>query len=162
MIDRKVIQDLIDDTERAFYASHDIDFYNIKIAGPLDGESAFKESSNIEVRDSHFELRYPFWHNINTKVSESDFTETSRAGFWYCEQLELYGVVYEGVKAIRECKNVKITDCTFNSEEFGWRSENIEVDNSKITGFYGFFKVKTSKLRICNSKESTLSNMSQT
>ena len=143
---RKLIQNIIDDTERAFYASKETDFFNITIAGPLDGESAFKESSDIEVNDSHFELRYPFWHNTKTKITNCDFIETCRAGFWYDDGLEIDRISYNGVKAIRECKNIKIKDSTFNSEEFGWRSSDIEVENTEIVGFYAFFECKNIKI----------------
>ena len=146
-MDRKLFQDIINDTERAFYASKDADFFNIKIAGPIDGESAFKESSNIEARDSHFELRYPFWHNTDTKIMNCDFTDTCRAPFWYCNGLSFDIATCNGVKAIRECKNIKIIDSTFNSEEFCWRSDNIEVENTKITGFYAFFQCKNIKIK---------------
>ena len=147
MAERKVIKNLTDDTERAFYASKNVDFSNIKIAGPVDGESAFKESSDIEVRDSHFELRYPFWHNINTKIINCEFLETCRAPFWYCDGLDFSLATCSGVKAIRECKNIKMRNSTFNSEEFGWQCENIEVENSKIHGFYAFFQCKNIKIR---------------
>ena len=55
------IKDKQFDEERALYGSKDITVDNCKFDGPADGESAFKESSNVEVRDSFFNLRYPFW-----------------------------------------------------------------------------------------------------
>lgn len=143
---RKIIKNITSDKEREFYASKDVDFSNITIAGPADGESAFKESSNIEVRDSHFELRYPFWHNNNTSIINCQFAETCRAGFWYDDGLHFENVTLKGVKAIRECQNITIKNSTFISEEFGWRSSNFDVENSKIDGFYAFFECKDIKI----------------
>ena len=149
---RKLFENITDDQERAFYASHNASFNNITIAGPADGESAFKESSDIDIKNSHFELRYPFWHNNNTKIIDSDFAETCRAGFWYDDGLEFDNVNLKGVKAIRECKNIKISNSSFISEEFAWRSENFDVKNTEIVGFYAFFECKNIKIDSINFK----------
>ena len=143
---RPLIKNVTNDQERAYYASHDVDFENVTIAGPTDGESAFKESQNISVINSKFELRYPFWHNANTVLRDSTMSNTCRAAFWYCDGLEIINVTSDGVKAIRECKNITMTASNFNSEECFWRCENIKVDNSKITGFYAFFESKNIKI----------------
>ena len=50
------------DSERALYGSCGIMVRNCKFDGPADGESALKESSDVVVEDSYFNLRYPFWH----------------------------------------------------------------------------------------------------
>ena len=139
---RRIIRNIVDDQERAFYASRDVDFENIEIAGPADGESAFKESRDINVSNSSFSLRYPFWHNTNVTLTNCTFADTSRAAFWYDDGLVLTNVNSKGVKAIRECSNIEINNSTFESEEFGWRSNNIKVQNSKIVGFYAFFECK--------------------
>lgn len=139
---RRIIRNITDDQERAFYASKDIDFENITIEGPADGESAFKESRDITIKDSSFVLRYPFWHNTNVTLTNCTFADTSRAAFWYDDKLVLTNVNSKGVKAIRECSNIVIDNSSFESEEFCWRSNNIKVTNSKIVGFYAFFECK--------------------
>ena len=48
------------DEERALYGSNNVSVVNCKFTGPKDGESALKESKNIKVKDSYFNLRYPF------------------------------------------------------------------------------------------------------
>ena len=143
---RKIIENITDDTERAFYHTSYMDFHHITIAGPADGESAFKECNNIAVYDSSFSLRYPFWHNTNITLNNCVMADTCRAAFWYDDGLTLNNVKSEGVKAIRECQNIIIKDCDLTSEEFCWRSNNIEVKNSKITGFYAFFECKNVKI----------------
>ena len=52
------------DMERALYESHDILLKNCSFDGPADGESALKESRNVQVEQCFFHLRYPFWHEI--------------------------------------------------------------------------------------------------
>ena len=62
------------DLERAFYGSKNVEFEDITIDGPADGESAFKECSDISVSNSTFNLRYPFWHNTNLKLENSNMS----------------------------------------------------------------------------------------
>ncbi len=59
------------DEERALYGSDGIVVENCSFDGPIDGESALKESRNIEVISSFFNLRYPFWHAKNVVVRNS-------------------------------------------------------------------------------------------
>ena len=147
---RKIIKDVTSDIERVFYASHNIDFYNIKIAGPADGESAFKESQDISVSDSFFELRYPFWHNTRLAVENCVMTSTCRAPFWYDKEMRIKDVKCDGVKAFRECQDIALVNSTFISEEIFWRCTNIIVHDSEIMGFYAFFESKN--IRINNLK----------
>lgn len=135
----KIIKNLTSDIERAFYNSKNSSFENITISGPTDGESAFKECSNIEVKNSLFELRYPGWHNTNAIYSDCKFTETCRASFWYDKNITFLRCKCDGVKALRECKNVHISDCTFNSEEFGWKCKNVIIQNTFVKSPYIMF-----------------------
>ena len=56
-------KDLTFDEERALYGSRGAEVVNCRFDGPADGESALKESRDITVKDSFFNLRYPFWHD---------------------------------------------------------------------------------------------------
>lgn len=47
------------DQERALYGLNGASVKNCKFDGPADGESAFKECSDIVVTDCFFNLRYP-------------------------------------------------------------------------------------------------------
>ena len=59
----KFISDQTFDQERALYGQKDICVTNCRFDGPADGESAFKEGTNITAEDCFFNLRYPFWHD---------------------------------------------------------------------------------------------------
>ena len=146
---RKIIENEIRDDERAYYGSNGISFFNLKIKGPTDGESAFKECKNIDVNNSRCELRYPFWHNTNGDYYKLTLTKTARAPWWYDKNITFNKVICKGVKALRECKNITIIDSKFISIEFGWNCKNIYVVDSYIEGFYAFF----------GSKEATLNNI---
>ena len=49
MMDRNVIEHQTFDEERALYGSHGILVQDCAFDGPADGESAFKEGSQIQV-----------------------------------------------------------------------------------------------------------------
>ena len=97
---RKVVRNETTDLERAYYGSAGVSFYSIKIMGPADGESAFKECRNIDINNSTFKLRYPFWHNTNADYYRIDLKKTARAPWWYDKNITLNKVKCKGVKAL--------------------------------------------------------------
>lgn len=130
------------DQERALYGLDCIQVLNCKFDGPADGESAMKEAKNIEVNDSYFNLRYPFWHNDNVMVDNCELTELCRAAFWYTNEVNISNTKMYGIKALRECKNIEITDCDIKSPEFGWDDENITMKNSRCNAEYFMMRSK--------------------
>lgn len=130
------------DRERALYGLDGIQVLNCKFDGPADGESAMKEAKNIEVNDSYFNLRYPFWHNDNVTVDNCELTELCRAAFWYTNEVNISNTKMYGIKALRECKNIEITDCDIKSPEFGWDDENITMKNSRCNAEYFMMRSK--------------------
>ena len=157
------------DEERALYGLDGIQVLNCKFDGPADGESAMKEAKNIEVNDSYFNLRYPFWHNDNVTVRNCEFTELCRAAFWYSSDIRIRFSKMYGIKALRECSNVEMEECDIISPEFGWsvdglfiknskcnaeyfmmRSRNLEFDNVYMTGKYSFQYIEDSVFTNCN------------
>lgn len=124
------------DEERALYAVHDITVRDCSFDGPADGESAFKECHNIAVGNCFFNLRYPFWHNNGLKLTNSEMTENCRAALWYTENAEIADTRLHGIKALRECANIKMRDCDIISPEFGWSVRNIEMENCTAQSEY--------------------------
>lgn len=143
---RKTIKDVQDGTERAFYNSKNTDFYNITIDGVEDGESAFKECSNISIFDSLCNLRYPFWHNKNLVISNVTMNDTCRAALWYDKKVNIQDSKLLGIKALRECSKVNLKNCLIDSPEFGWRVKDIELTNCEINATYLFFEAKNLNL----------------
>lgn len=133
------ISDKTVDLERAFYASKNTTFSNIIIAGIADGESAFKESNEISVYNSQFFLRYPFWHVNDLDIDSCSFASTSRAAFWYCNQIHGDRLVINGVKAFRESNEISVANSNINSEEVFWNCSDIKIRQCNINGFYAFF-----------------------
>ena len=124
------------DEERALYGSKGVTLRNSAFDGPADGESAFKESSDIQVESCFLNLRYPFWHDHGLVIRDSEMTEKCRAALWYSDHVEITGTKLHGIKALRECANVTIRDCSIISPEFGWSVRGITMEDSKAESEY--------------------------
>ena len=124
------------DEERALYGSRGLEVVNCRFDGPADGESAFKESREIRVRDCFFNLRYPFWHDHGLKIEGSVMTAACRAALWYSEDVEILNTKMHGIKALRECSNVRIEGCDVISPEFGWSVRGIQMKDTSVQSEY--------------------------
>ena len=140
----KQIQNQTFDEERALYGSKGILVKDCTIDGPADGESAFKESSDIEVEQCFFNLRYPFWHDHGLSVRSSEMTELCRAALWYSDHISISDSRLHGIKALRECSDVKMKGCDIISPEFGWSVHNIEMNDCDVQSEY--FMMRSSEL----------------
>ena len=137
--------------------------------GPADGESAFKEGKNIEVKDCFFNLRYPFWHDDNLTITGSEMTDKCRAALWYTNNATITETKMHGIKALRECSDIRIKQCDIISPEFGWsvngiemidssaeseyfmmRSNNLKFENVSLKGKYSFQYITDSVFENCN------------
>ena len=123
----QIIENKRFDEERALYGSHDVLLRNSAFDGPADGESALKESSDIQAERVFCNLRYPFWHDHRLTIRDSEMTELCRAALWYSAHIEIANTKLHGIKALRECSNVRIENCDIISPEFGWSVKNIEM-----------------------------------
>ena len=156
------------DEERALYGSTDITVRHCSFDGPTDGESALKESSDVTVEDSFFNLRYPLWHVHGLSIGSSEMTDKCRAALWYSDNISIRDTRLHGVKALRECHDVSIESSSIISPEFGWsvrglrmtdtsaeseyflmRSSDIVFDNVRLKGKYSFQYVENAEISNC-------------
>lgn len=170
----RIIEGRTYDEERALFGSNGLLVKNCRFDGPADGESAFKESKHVEARDCFYNLRYPFWHNEHLIITGGEMTNLCRAALWYVGDARITGLKMHGIKALRECHDIKIDSCDIISPEFGWsvnnismressaeseyfmmRSDHIEMEGVKLTGKYSFQYVNTAILENCefNTKD---------
>lgn len=140
----KIIENKSFDEERALYAARNITVRDCAFDGPADGESTFKECSNITAEHCFFNLRYPFWHNNGLKIEGSEMTGLCRAALWYTENAEIVGTKLHGIKALRECADIKMCGCDIVSPEFGWSVRGMEMDNCTAESEY--FMMRSSGL----------------
>lgn len=134
------IKDKIFDEERALYGLADTEVTGCRFDGPADGESAFKECRNIVVSDCYFNLRYPFWHVDGGVIKNAEMTENCRAALWYDSNITIEDSKLHGIKALRECSDIKLDNCDVISPEFFWRCKQIDVKNTSIQSEYVFFE----------------------
>ncbi len=156
------------DEERALYGSDGVRLTDCAFDGPADGESALKESRDVQVVRAFCNLRYPFWHDENLTIQDSELTDKCRAAIWYSHQIDISGTKLHGIKALRECGNVTLRDCDIISPEFGWsvsgiemrrctaqseyfmmRSERLRFSDVKLTGKYSFQYIKDAVFENC-------------
>ncbi|MCI8388307.1 MAG: DUF3737 family protein [Clostridiales bacterium] len=128
------------DEERALYALDGATVDGCTFSGPADGESALKESRNVDVKNCKFELRYPLWHSHNFKLSDSSMSETCRAPLWYSCDGKISGMKITGVKCLRECDRIELVKSSAVSPEFGWRCRDIKIDDCDFESEYIFFE----------------------
>ena len=124
------------DEERALYAAQDVLVKDCAFDGPADGESAFKEGRDVTVEHCFFNLRYPFWHDTGLKIENSEMTELCRAALWYSENVEINDTKLHGIKALRECANIKMRGCDIISPEFGWSVRGITMEDCTAESEY--------------------------
>ena len=135
-----IYENLILDEERALYGVTGATVRACLFAGEADGESALKETSDIRVLDCEFRLRYPMWHMTSSDVESCILTDTCRAALWYCDNVRINNTKLGGIKALRECGGVSLTDCEAVSTEFGWFCEDISLTGCTVSGEYPFLK----------------------
>ena len=145
-----IIENKTFDAERALYGSDGVAVKNCAFDGPADGESALKESRNVQVESCFFNLRYPFWHDHNLRISGSEMTDKCRAALWYCEGVEIKDTKLHGIKALLECADAVISDCDIVSPEFGWSVRGCEMRDTTAESEY--FMMRSTGLRFKNVK----------
>ena len=127
------------DEERSLYALKNADVKKCVFAGPADGESVLKEARDVALEDCDFSLRYPLWHVRGFRLDSCKMDELTRAAIWYAQEGHIENSVLGGIKAVRECRNIHIKGTEIVSQEFGWKSSGISLEDSSITAEYLFF-----------------------
>lgn len=141
----KTIENQTFDQERALYGSVQVLVKDCSFDGPADGESAFKECRQVEVDHCFFNLRYPFWHDDELNIRNSEMTGSCRAALWYSHHIHIEDTKLHGIKALRECSDVTMTGCDVDSPEFGWSVKGIEMAGSTVQSEY--FMMRSQGLR---------------
>lgn len=143
----EIIENKSFDEERALYGKHGIRVVGCSFDGPADGESAFKECSDVDVESCFFNLRYPFWHVDRLAISRSEMTELCRAALWYSSGISIFDSKLHGIKALRECRDVTLSGCDIISPEFGWSTQNLTMENCRAQSEYFLLRAGGLKFR---------------
>ncbi|MCI2068208.1 MAG: DUF3737 family protein [Bacilli bacterium] len=149
---RKVIANQTFDEERSLYNLKNADVLNCDFKGLKDGESVLKETRNVKVEGCSFSLRYPLWHAKDFALISSQMDDKTRAPIWYAKKGAIEKTTINGIKALRESRDISVKDCTINSEEFGWKCSRIKVENTSLESQYLFFDSKDIEINKLNMK----------
>ncbi|MBQ8834532.1 MAG: DUF3737 family protein [Oscillospiraceae bacterium] len=134
------------DEERSLYNLTNAQVVDCVFAGPADGESVLKEAREVSLENCRFSLRYPLWHVKGFRLHDSQMDDKTRAAIWYAENGKITDSDLLGIKAVRECRDIDLRNCTIESQEFGWKSNGITVTDSRLTAEYLFLDSKNVKL----------------
>jgi hypothetical protein len=161
----QLIKDKFFEGERPLYASHNLRLENVKF---YPGESALKESSNIEVYQCEFMCKYPLWHNDNSLIEDCLFTVYSRAAIWYSKNIRMINSRVDAPKMFREidglylekvnmpnaaetmwnCRNIKLRNVTAREGDYIFMNGlNIDIDGLHLQGNYSFQDAKNVVVR---------------
>ena len=143
----KEIRGVCLDGERALYGERALLVRECRFDGPADGESALKECRRVTVEDSYFNLRYPFWHDKGATIARCEMTANCRAALWYSEDITVTDTKMHGIKALRECKRVKITGSDIVSPEFGWSVRELSMEDTRAEGEYFLLRAEDIALK---------------
>lgn len=136
--------------ERPLFASHDLRIEGVTIHA---GESAIKESSNIEARRCRFEGKYPFWHVKGFKVENCVFTEGARAALWYSQGLVMTDTQVDAPKMFREMSDIELINVRIpNAQETLWHCDNVKMTNVEVSNADYLF-MHSSNISIENYKQ---------
>lgn len=135
-----VFKDKSFDEERALYGMKGAEVVNCRFEGPADGESALKECQNLTVDGCFFDLRYPFWHVSHAVIRSGEMTEKCRAALWYDDDITIENTVMNGIKALRECKNITLRGSKCVSPEILWKCHGVHIENTSLESEYPLFE----------------------
>ena len=95
----QTIKDQTFDEERALYGSEQVEAVNCRFDGPADGESAFKESSEIIARDCYFNH-----HSLQLegKAQETSFSMLLKDVYSICQQKQMH--IFRASRYICRCQ----------------------------------------------------------
>ncbi len=132
--------------ERPLFNEKNIRIYDCVFG---EGESPLKECRNIEVYNSLFKWKYPFWYGKDIKVKDCTLYEMARAGVWYTENISFENTVIEAPKNFRRSSNITFKNVTFsNGDETLWNCKNVNIDNVTARGDY--FAMNCENVKVSN------------
>ncbi len=138
--------------ERALYGERAVALKNCRFEGEEDGESALKECGSVSATDCYFDLRYPLWHNCEVALDGCTLTENCRAALWYSQNVRIKNSKLHGIKAVRECRDVNLSQSEIVSPEFGWSTKNIGFSDVKAISEYFLLRAQNVTARRLDMK----------
>lgn len=116
--------------ERPLYREHDLRLEDVTIHF---GESAIKETYNIEAERCRFEGKYVFWECRGFRIKDSFFTESARSSMWYSQGCVMENCRVEAPKMFRRMQGIELRNCQFpNGLEMLWDCDHVRIEDCRI------------------------------
>ena len=114
-----------------------------------EGESPLKHATDVKLKDSAFQWKYPLWNSENINVEDTVFLEMGKAGIWYTNNITLRNCEIKAPKEFRRSKNITLENVDFsNALETFWNCSDVKLKNVKARGDY--FAMNTQGFRAEN------------
>ena len=150
-MEKKLIKNAEFGGERPLYRERHLRLEGVSIHA---GESAIKETADIEADGCRFEGKYPFWCCDGFSVSRCVFTEGARAALWYSRGCVMEDCLVEAPKMFREMDGASVRRCSFpNAAETFWNCRGVSLEDVSVQmGDYLFMhsrdiRIKSLKLQ---------------
>lgn len=112
-----------------------------------DGESPLKECSDIELRNSMFQWKYPLWYSKNIVAEDCTWFEMARAGVWYTDNLIVRNALVQAPKNFRRCRELSLSHVSLpNAAETLWNCDGVTMDKVMAKGDY--FAMNSQNMKI--------------
>ena len=141
--------------ERAAFGAKDVTVADTIFA---EGESPLKHASNVDIKHTVFEWKYPLWYAEHVTMADSSLLDTARSGLWYINDITMRRVMVAAPKTLRRsrhivmenvcmsdaketlwsCDDIELTDVSVRGDYFGMNSSNIVADGLNVSGNYVF------------------------
>lgn len=142
--------------ERPLYCERDLRLEDVVIHA---GESALKETANIEAVHCRFEGKYPLWCCDGFTVRDSILSVGARAGIWYSRNMLMEDCLIDAPKTFREmdgmtirrvridsaaetfwhCRGGELEDVTASRADYIFmHCSGLKIKNLKLQGNYSF------------------------
>ena len=116
--------------ERPLYCERGLRLEGVTIHA---GESALKETADIEAAGCRFEGKYPFWCCKGFTVKDCLFTEGARAALWYSSGLLMEDTLVEAPKMFREMRDLKLRRVRIpNAAETLWGCHDVDLEDVEV------------------------------
>ena len=132
--------------ERPLYMSRDLRLENITVH---PGESALKESADIEAFGCEFLGKYPFWETDGFTVENCIFREGARAALWYSRNLTMRDTLVEAPKMFREMEHASLRNVRIpHAHETFWFCRDFDLEDVELAeGDYLFLHSRDIRIR---------------
>lgn len=109
-----------------------------------EGESLLKESSDITLKNSMFQWKYPLWYSKNVVAQDCTWAEMARAGVWYTDRFLILN--WQAI----------ILNCTIESLQGMCYIDNLVMKNCKLLNTTLAFEYSTIDVEITDGITSVL------